>query len=132
MRRTYKAGGAAAKTQRPKTLKRHNAPKAARHHSSVATAKEANVEQLTRELAEAREREAATAKVLKVISSAPGELEPVFKAILESALRICEAEFGMLMLHSGDGSFDTRVLIGAPPALIDALLRQRRCHFVSL
>ena len=45
--------------------------------------------------------------------------------MLESALRICEAEFGMLMLHhSGDGSFDTRVMVGAPPALVDALLHR--------
>ena len=49
----------------------------------------------------------------------------MFKAMLESALRICEAEFGMLMLHhSGDGSFDTRVMVGAPPALVDALLHK--------
>ena len=80
---------------------------------------------LTSELEEAREQQAATSDVLKVISSSPGELEPVFKAMLESALRICEAEFGMLMLyHSGDGSFDTRVMVGAPPALVDALLHR--------
>ena len=62
--------------------------------------------------------------MLKVISSSPGELEPVFKAVLESALRICEAEFGMLMLYQGDGSFETRVMVGAPPALVDALLHK--------
>ena len=78
---------------------------------------------LTSELEEAREQQAATSDVLKVISSSPGELEPVFKAMLESALRICEAEFGMLMLYSGDGSFDTRVMVGAPPALVDVLYR---------
>src|SRR5258707_7413713 len=44
--------------------------------------------------------------------------------MLERALRICEAEFGMLMLHNGDGSFDTRVMVGAPPALVDALLHK--------
>jgi two-component system, NtrC family, sensor kinase len=77
------------------------------------------------ELAEALERQTATSEVLQVISSTPGELEPVFKAMLESALRICEAEFGMLMLHhSGDGSFNARVMVGAPPALVDALLHQ--------
>ena len=77
-----------------------------------------------RERDEALEQQRATSEVLKVISSSPGELEPVFKAMLESALRICEAEFGMLMLHSGDGSFDTRVMVGAPPALVDVLLYQ--------
>jgi two-component system NtrC family sensor kinase len=77
------------------------------------------------ELAEALERQTATSEVLQVISSTPGDLEPVFRAMLESALRICEAEFGMLMLHhSGDGSFDTRVMVGAPRALVDALLHR--------
>ena len=80
---------------------------------------------LLSELRESLQQQTATADVLKVISSSPGELEPVFKAMLESALRICEAEFGMLMLHHrGDGSFDTRVMVGAPPALVDALLHR--------
>ncbi|MGA7083838.1 MAG: GAF domain-containing protein, partial [Pseudolabrys sp.] len=77
------------------------------------------------ELRESLQQQTATTDVLTVISSSPGELEPVFKAMLESALRICEAEFGMLMLHhSGDGSFDTRVMVGAPPALVDVLLHR--------
>jgi hypothetical protein len=46
----------------------------------------------------------------------------VFNTILENALRICEARFGMLMLHSGDGSFYTHVMVGPPPALVNALL----------
>ncbi|MFZ1951550.1 MAG: GAF domain-containing protein [Pseudolabrys sp.] len=80
---------------------------------------------LLSELRESLQQQTATTDVLTVISSSPGELEPVFKAMLESALRICEAEFGMLMLHhSGDGSFDTRVMVGAPPALVDALLHR--------
>ena len=80
---------------------------------------------LLNELRELLQQQTATADVLKVISSSPSELEPVFKAMLESALRICEAEIGMLMLHhSGDGSFDTRVMVGAPPALVDALLHR--------
>ena len=77
------------------------------------------------ELAEALERQTATSEVLQAISSTPGDLEPVFRAMLESALRICEAEFGMLMLHhGGDGSFDTRVMVGAPQAFVDALLHR--------
>ena len=41
--------------------------------------------------------------MLKVISASPGELEPVFKAMLENAVRICAAKFGNLYLSEGDG-----------------------------
>ena len=55
-----------------------------------------------RELSEALEQQTATSEVLKVISSSPGELEPVFKAILANATRICEAKIGVLYLGDGD------------------------------
>ena len=111
------------KRQRPKTLKRRNAPKGAHHRSSVATARETNVEQLTRELAAAREREAATAEVLKVISSSPGELEPVFKAMLEQATRVCDAKFGILFRYEG-GLFHPVASLDLPPAFADFMDKQ--------
>jgi len=68
-------------------------------------------------LAEALEQQTATSEVLQVISSSPGQLEPVFQAILENATRICEAKFGMLYLWEREGQYRVAALHGAPPRL---------------
>ena len=71
-----------------------------------------------RERDEALEQLAATSEVLQVISSSPGELEPVFQAMLENALRICEAEFGVLYRCEGD-ALRAVAMHGAPQAFVE-------------
>ena len=121
MQRRDKTGGKSAKTQRPKTLRR-NAAKTAQRRSSPATRKETNVAQVIRERDEALEQLAATSEVLKVISSSPGELEPVFQAMLANAQRICEAKFGFLYgIENGAPRIISK--LGIPPGLAEYLRR---------
>ena len=81
------------------------------------------VQARTRELSESLEQQTATSEVLRVISSSPGELEPVFQAMLENATRICEAKFGLLFLSDGD-AFRTAAMHNAPPPLVEARRRE--------
>jgi GAF domain-containing protein len=112
------------KTRRKKTARPKRRKQATGARASSANLKE-QVDQRTRERDEALERETATAEILHVISTSPGDLESVFRAILERATRICEAKFGMLAVYcKSEGSFDVRAMVGAPPALVDAFLRK--------
>ena len=103
--------------------KRRNAPTAARRRGSAAAAPETEVARLNRELHEALEQQAATSEVLRVISSSPGDLQPVFSAVLKAATGICGAKFGVLFRFEG-GSFHTAALLDVPPAFADFLARQ--------
>ena len=79
--------------------------------------------QRTDDLSESLEQQTATSEVLKVISSSPGELKPVFDALLANAVRICDAKFGTLFLTEGD-AFRYVALHGAPPAFAEARRRE--------
>ena len=84
-----------------------------RHDASTVDLKE-QLHRRTQELEEALQREAATAEVLEIISSSPGDLEPVFRAILEQATGICDAKFGIVFRY--DGGLLERVMLGKSAA----------------
>src|SRR5262249_54385754 len=81
---------------------------------------------LLNELRQSLEQQTATADVLRVISSSPGDLKPVFDAILENATSICEAKFGTLLLTDGD-VYRNVAMHNVPPAFAE--LRQREPVF---
>ena len=72
------------------------------------------VQARTKELTESLEQQTATSEVLQIISSSPGELEPVFRTLLEKGVRICGAKFGILTLYDGN-AFRHAALHNAPP-----------------
>ena len=75
--------------------------------------------QRARELTELLEQQTATSEVLQVISSSPGELEPVFEAMLENAVRICNAKFGNIYRWDGE-LMHLLAAHNTPPALAEA------------
>jgi two-component system, NtrC family, sensor kinase len=117
MRRRDRAGGKAGKAQHRKTLARRVPKAVRRRRRSSDIEQETEVTQLRRELQEALQQQTATTDVLKVISSSPGELTPVFNAILQNAVRICDAKFAHLWLREDD-SLRIGGTHGAPDAFV--------------
>ena len=87
------------------------------------------VQARTRELAESLEQQTATSEVLGVISSSPGELKPVFQVMLQNAIRLCEAKFGVLYRYDGN-LFHPEALVGVPQALVE--FHERRGAFQAV
>ena len=102
MRRRSRAGEP-AKPQRRKMGARKSGitPKAARSRNASAARQETKIARLTRERDEALEQQTATSEVLRAISSSPADLQLVFEAMLENAVRICDALVGGICRFDG-------------------------------
>jgi transcriptional regulator with GAF, ATPase, and Fis domain len=131
MRRCSRAGGKpiAARRRKATTPSRSNAPKVRGRRNPASTNADTKIALLTRERDEALEQFSAASEILKVISSSPGDLKPVFEAILEKATRICEAKFGVLTLREADNSFRVVAMHNAPSAYVEF---RRRDPFLKL
>jgi transcriptional regulator with GAF, ATPase, and Fis domain len=101
VRRHGRVGLKSAKKPQQRKPKRSNAARAARPASSTVADLQEQVSALTRELAEARGQQPATSEVLRVLSSVPGTLQPVFQTILANAMQLCEAKFGFIFQYDG-------------------------------
>jgi class 3 adenylate cyclase len=119
VRRRDKTRGKAAKTQRPKTLKRRNASKTARRRTSLAAGKETNIARLTRERDEALEQQTATSEILAVISNSLSDTQPVFDAIVQSGLKLFPGALVSVALRYGD-TINAAAVAAPDPARVEA------------
>jgi transcriptional regulator with GAF, ATPase, and Fis domain len=83
---------------------------------------------LLNELRESLQQQTATADVLKVISSSPGELAPVFQSMLAKAVQICEAKFGVLFRCYHDREFHAAAWVGVTPEYEESLQKRQAFH----
>ena len=118
MTRSRGARDKSAGRPRAKRARLRRAAKVGGEATSLVVDQKARIDTLTRELTEAREQQSATAEVLKVISSSPGELNPVFDALLANATHLCGAKFASLLLAEGD-QLRHVALHNAPSALVE-------------
>jgi GAF domain-containing protein len=103
--------------------KRSNAPTAPRQDSPSVGDLQEKLDARTRQLNEAIERENATAEVLRIVSSSPGDLEPVFQSLLGNATRLCVADFGFMFQYD-DGAFRLMAQRGADQAYVEYMQRE--------
>ena len=104
MRRRSKTGREPVKARRHKAAppKHRNGPKAVRRRRPAAPGQEKKDTRLAFELNEARELQAASAEVLRVISTSPKNVQPVFDIIAESAVRLCQGQFSFVLRFDND------------------------------
>jgi two-component system, NtrC family, sensor kinase len=123
MRRHSRASGKPSRSRRPKSSKSkgRNPPKAASRPSP--TGAEAEVAELRGDLNEALERLVAASEVLDLISNTPGDLQPVFASVLANAVRLCKANFSLLLLNEGE-TFRLAAAHNAPPAYVEFRKRE--------
>src|SRR6516165_10165684 len=125
MNRRSGVGGKPAKSRHRKTamLKHRNAPKTKRNRGVSIASQKTVVARLTRERDEALLRETANFEILRLISKSPGNLELVFRTILEDATRICNANFGTLFRFDGENFYPV-AHFNTPAALLEALTQR--------
>jgi signal transduction histidine kinase len=125
MRRRSRAKGGPpnARRREPATPKRRDAPKATRNRRVSIAGQETVVARLTRERDEALLRETANSEILRLISKSSGDLELVFRTILENATRICNANFGTLFRFDGE-NFHPMAQFNTPTAYLAAQTRR--------
>jgi signal transduction histidine kinase len=125
MRRRSRVGGKSAKSQRRKTttLKRRHASKAKRNRAASIAGQGTVVSRLTHERDEALLRETANSEILRLISRSHGDLQLVFRTILEHATTICNANFGTLFRFDGENFYPV-AQFNTPAALLEAHVRR--------
>jgi GAF domain-containing protein len=116
-RKSGRSKAAAAGSRKPSTGK--STPSVASETARLKgqlNAARIEIARLSNEAKKALEQQTATSEVLEIISSSPGELQPVFEKMLENACRVCEANFGFLQLWDGE-CFRSPASYNVPPAL---------------
>jgi hypothetical protein len=129
--RTVSRKPSTTRQRKTENQKRKTASNAARRATSSVAHLQELLECQARELEDAREERAAISEVLRVISSSPGYLQPVFQAMLENAIRLCQAKFGAMFLYDGE-TFRTAALHGVSPAYAEAFASGRAAWEVCI
>src|SRR5262249_40190181 len=122
-RRRSRTGDKQVKSRRKSATVKHRTPNATRNRGASIAGQETVVARLTRERDEALLRETANSEILRLISKSPGDLELVFRTILEHATSICNANFGTLFRFDGENLLPV-AQFNTPTALLEAQTRR--------